>query len=100
MGHTQFKFDMDHPEFQSFEREQTNHHSLFRIYPKRICMHLESDGCITRQIAKGRRAVSRERGDVELPHRGCPNSRKHLEIDIWLGNFGHCKVEKEQYLIK
>jgi hypothetical protein len=54
-------FGVDHPGFQSFEREETNHHSLFHISPQQICRGLRFDGCRTRQIAKGRRAVSKER---------------------------------------
>jgi hypothetical protein len=53
-------FSMYYPGFQPFEREKTNHRSLFHINPKRICIYMNFGGCLTRQIAKGRREVSRE----------------------------------------
>jgi hypothetical protein len=47
------KFRVDCPGFQPFEFEETNHHSLFHINPKRISMHLKFDARLTRQMTKG-----------------------------------------------
>jgi hypothetical protein len=52
------KFGVDRPGLQPFEHKETNYRSLFYINPKRICMCSKFDVRLTRQIAKGRMAVS------------------------------------------
>jgi hypothetical protein len=56
----QLKFVVDCPSFRPFEREGTNHRSLFQANLKQICILLKFDSHLTRQIANGLRAVSRE----------------------------------------
>jgi hypothetical protein len=62
---------MDRPGFQPFEREETSHRWLFHRNPKRICIRLKFDDCLTRQTAKGRRPVPNEVRGMETCHIHC-----------------------------
>jgi hypothetical protein len=56
----ELNFGVDRPGFQPDDREEKNHRSRFHLNPKQISIRLEFDGNLTRQMAKGCRAVSRE----------------------------------------